>query len=361
MLRMYKFKKIRNLVSDGRSDSEIGRQLKVHRQTVAKYRSSNDPPVYTTRSRPTRTDPSASFASQMAKWIQEYPGMSAWSIHENLREQGYEGSLRTIERRIQDLKSAQVKERFFKQHYTPAEQSQFDFKESIELPFTDGPRICNLFIATLPYSDLFFAKAFPNKTYEAFAEGFHSFFERIGGVTESIRFDNLSPAVKKILKGSERLYTDAFLRAQAHYGFGLLPCSPGKGSDKGDCERDIRTFARRIDERIKLKGLCFKDFEDLNVWLREFALSQLSTSSADKFSKESKLLKPLARRDEDVLCKVAVTGVSKFGTVRLEKKKFSVPDFMILRQVKVVTSAFDVKIYGISPKRELVATHPLIL
>ena len=31
-----------------------------------------------------------------------------------------------------------------------------------------------------------------------------------GGMTEKIRFDNLAPFLKKILKGSERPYTDAF-------------------------------------------------------------------------------------------------------------------------------------------------------
>lgn len=361
MLSMYHFEKVRNLIAAGHNDSEIARTLKIHRTTVARYRSSNSPPVYTTRSRPTKADPSASFTSQMGKWIKDYPGMSAWSIHQALAEQGYVGSLRTIERRIQDLKASQVKERFYEQSYSPGEQSQFDFKESIEIPFVSGPKICHLLIATLPHSDVFFAKAFPNKTYQAFAEGFHSFFERIGGVTENFRFDNLSPVVKKVLKGSERIYTSAFLRAKAHYGFGLLPCSPGKGNEKGDCERDIRTFARRIMERINLKGLCFKDFEDFNIWLGEFAESQLSPSSRERFSEEIKFLKPLARRDEHVLCHVHLSEANKYGTVRVAKRIFSVPDFAILRQVKVVISAYDVKIYLTSPRPDLIATHPLIL
>ena len=38
-------------------------------------------------------------------------------------------------------------------------------------------------------------------------DGVHSFFEVIGGLTENIRFDNLSPVVKKVLKGDARLYT----------------------------------------------------------------------------------------------------------------------------------------------------------
>jgi hypothetical protein len=38
-------------------------------------------------------------------------------------------------------------------------------------------------------------------------------------MTQGIRFDNLSPVVKKVLEGSKRIYTDAFSRAALYYGF----------------------------------------------------------------------------------------------------------------------------------------------
>ena len=143
--------------------------------------------------------------------VSERPDLSATSIFLFIQNKGYSGSLRTVERRVGEIKAAKPKERYFEQEYTPGEQSQFDFKESVTIPFTHGETIGHLFIATLPYSDCFFAKAFPNKTYEAFADGFHSFFEFTGGMTESVRFDNLTPVVKKV-----RLFTRICLLPTSH-------------------------------------------------------------------------------------------------------------------------------------------------
>jgi transposase len=360
MLSMYNFEKIRALIKAGHNDSEISRKLGIHRHTIAKYRQANAPPRYSSRSASTREDPVRAFDGQISEWLKLHPDVCAQSIFALLQESGYRGSLRTIERRVSEMKSQKPKERYFEQQYEPGEQCQLDFKESVEIPFLSGLVECQLFLGTLPYSDVYFAKAFPNKAYEAFMDGLHSFFEVIGGMTENIRFDNLSPVVKKVLRGSERIYTAAFERARGYYDFGLLPCAPGKGSDKGDCERDIRTFSRRLQDRIKLLDLRFKDHHDFNLWLLDFCLSQRSESNSQRFALEAEKLKPLPPRDETILCQVVVTAVGKYGVVRVSRKGFSVPDTEILRQVKVVTSAFDVKIYRLGPGSRLIATHPRI-
>ena len=361
MISMYHVSQIRALIDQGLNNSEISRRLKIDRATVRKYRISNDVPRYTPRQQPrTRINPLEEYEALIAQWMQQRPDLSATSIFLFIQNKGYSGSLRTVERRVGEIKAAKPKERYFEQEYTPGEQSQFDFKESVTIPFTHGETIGHLFIATLPYSDCFFAKAFPNKTYEAFADGFHSFFEFTGGMTESVRFDNLTPVVKKVLKGSNRLYTAAFDRALEYYGFKPLPCAPAKGNEKGDVERDIRTFARRISELLFLSGQKFNNYTEFNAWLETFSSSQLTESKHERFTIEAKKLKPLPPRDEAIICQVHIANVSKLGTASIGKTRFSVPDHLILRDVKLVVSAYDVKIYQITPKVELVATHPRI-
>ena len=361
MISMYQVHQVRALIDQGLNNSQISRKLKIDRGTVRKYRESNDIPRYTPREEPrTRENPLAGFEQTISDWLTQKPNLSATSIFLFIQEQGYAGSLRTVERRVGEIKAAKPKERFFEQEYTPGEQCQFDFKESVAIPFSDGEQTGHLFIATLPYSGRFFAKAFPNKTYEAFADGFHSFFEFIGGMTESVRFDNLTPVVKKVLKGSERHYTKAFERALDYYGFKALPCAPAKGSDKGDCERDIRTFARRISELLFLSGRKFQNYEDFNLWLEQFAKNQLTDTQLERFTCEAKTFKPLPPRDEAVLCQVHLATVTKLGTAAISKSRFSVPDHLILRSVKLVMSAYDVKIYQLTPQVKLVATHPRI-
>jgi hypothetical protein len=227
----------------------------------------------------------------------------------------------------------------------------------VTLPFATGDRIIHLHFGTLPYSDYFDIKGYGIKTFEAFMDGIHSFFEGTGGMTENIRFDNLSPCVRKVLKGNERLYTPAFEKATAYYGFGLLPCAPGKGSDKGDVEREIRTHARRLLNLVKITGKTFRDFDDLNDWLAAYCLKYRPEKVSALFEEERQGLKPLPPRDEEILCKVNVVPGSKLGTISIAKTSYSILDEMIGVPCRVVASAYEVKIYRAGGNGELVAVH----
>lgn len=357
MISMYKFDQIRDFIKQGLSDSEIARRVGIHRKTVARYKRANAPPRYSSRRRASRDDPSSGYQEEIAKLTSGDDPPSARAIYQKLYRLGYRGSQRTIERRVATILSARPKERYFSQSYEPGEQSQLDFKEELPLPFVSGEKVVQVFIGSLPYSGVYFAKAFPNKTFEAFIDGLHSFFENIGGMSQKIRFDNLSPVVKKVLKGRERIYTAAFERAHSYYGFGLLPCRPGSGSDKGDVERDVRTFASRLKDALKIERPCFQDFDDLNQWLVQFCEADRSEKTSQLFAKEKECLAGLPARDENVLSKVAIMAVSKYGIVRVGKSSYSVPDRCIGRDVKIVVSAYDVKIYGLGARKDLLATH----
>jgi transposase len=351
------FFRIRELKKDGNSQRGIASELDIDRKTVKKYLESNTPPKYKMRVRESKEDPFAPYAVEAREYFKRIPDLTASEIYLLIKELGYEGSERTIERRLSSWKADRPKERFFEQEYTPGEQSQFDFKEKVTVPFINGDRIVHLHFSTLPYSDTFFIKAFGFKTYEAYMDGIHSFFEYIGGMTKNIRFDNLSPCVKKVLKGSERLYTESFSKAISYYDFGCLPCAPGKGNEKGDCERDIRTHARRLLKLIKIHGRTFKDFEDLNKWLHDYCVKYLSTSSKARLSEEQSKLKPLPPREEEVLCKVETVLASGYGTIRISKTTYSVPDQLIGASCRVVVGPYEVKIYRCGGKGELISTH----
>ena len=356
MITTYMFQKIRELHRQGVSNRQIAKKLGIDRKTVGQYLKCNGPPKYPPRKGKCRVNPFADFDGLATTLLAAVSDLTAAEIFIAAKEAGYTGSERTVDRRIAAIKAQRPKERFFDQEYEPGEQAQFDFKESVMVPFVDGVRLCHLHFSTLPFSDFFWIKAFSFKTYEAFMDGTHSFFEVIGGQTEKVRMDNLSPCVRKILKGNERLYTPAFDRAIAYYGFGVLPCRPGKGSDKGDVEREIRTQAQRIKNRIKITGQVFKGFDDFNIWLADHCVKYRLPKTDALFAQEQLKLKPLPPRDEEILCKVETTTVSPYGTVRIGKTTYSVPDAAIGVDCRVVVSAYDVKIYR-AGNRELVATH----
>ena len=93
------------------------------------------------------------------------------------------------------------------------------------------------FVLDLPHSDGCFVKAYPAETTEAFLDGHVSAFAFLGGVPQSILYDNTKLAVARILGDG---------RPQAHPGVSPscspTTCSrtgsvvPGKGNDKGKVE-----------------------------------------------------------------------------------------------------------------------------
>jgi len=358
MMTMYMFQKIRLLVEQNKSDREIARELGINRKTVKKYRQTNAPPHYTSRTRPTREDPFQAFSVAVAAICEKTPSITADEVFMLIKAEGYRGSLRTIERRLARIKAAKPKERFFEQEYEPGEQAQFDFKEEVELKFVDGPRIVHLHFGTLPYSDFFAIHAYPFKNYEAFIDGVASFFETCGGLTKNIRFDNLAPCVSKVLRGSKRVYTEAFSKAANYYGFGLLPCSPGKGSDKGDVEREIRTQIRRLKNQISHTDKVFKDFSDLNMWLNDFCPRFRTEKTSKLWLDERRYLKPQPPRRTDILSKVITTLVTPYGTTRLSRSTYSVSDEHIGKAVRVVAGPFSVDIYLVGDDQRHIASHP---
>jgi transposase len=69
-------------------------------------------------------------------------------------------------------------------------------------------------------------------------------FTYFGGVPGRIRYDNLKPAVTRVLKGRDRDEAERFVALRSHYGFDSFFCVPGKAGahEKGGVEGEIGRF-----------------------------------------------------------------------------------------------------------------------
>ena len=344
MISVHKFKQIREMKSESKSAREIAKTLKMDRKTVGRYVHANSPPKPVKRVSKRLTAVNV-IQEPVNAILKKNNRNSRREVRALLLKQGFEKlSLTTVGRAITVYRAALSKEVFFPQVYQPGEQIQVDFKEEFEVPFEDGPKTVQLFVGSLPFSGGAFGKALPAKTFVCFVDGLRSTFEEFGGVPKNLRFDNLSPCVSKVGRGSDRIYTAAFKAATEHFGFGLLPCSPGKGSDKGHVERDIQTYERWITNAILNNDLKFKSFEHLNVWLAEFFRDQRTELVKEKLSVERQLLNPLPAWDEAVQCKVVAATVRPSGFIKADGREFSTPDNHIGHQCDVLIGAFGVEI-----------------
>ena len=67
-----------------------------------------------------------------------------------------------------------------------------------------------------------------------------------GGVFRRLRYENLSVAVKKILRGFRREETTRFFAFRSHWDFEAAFCTPGEegAHEKGGVEGEVGTFRR---------------------------------------------------------------------------------------------------------------------
>ena len=129
-------------------------------------------------------------------------------------------------------------------HHPPG-HAQVDFGEAVVEVGGRREKVA-FFCLILPHSNVWFVKAYPRETTEAFLDGHVSAFAFLGGVPRSILYDNTTLAVARILGDGTRRRTQAFTHLQSHYLFRDRFGRPGKGNDKGKVEALVKTARRRF-------------------------------------------------------------------------------------------------------------------
>jgi transposase len=104
-----------------------------------------------------------------------------------------------------------------------------------------------MFVLRLSHSGRAFHVAFATQAQEAFLQGHVLAFAHFGAVPGRIKYDNLKPAVVRVLKGRDREESERFIALRSHYGFDSFFCRPGKDGahEKGGVEGEIGRFRRR--------------------------------------------------------------------------------------------------------------------
>jgi len=132
------------------------------------------------------------------------------------------------------------------QTHPPGAEAEVDFGEFWASVAGVGLKLW-MFVMRLSHSGRAFHVAFATQAQEAFLEGHVLAFAHFGAVPARIRYDNLKPAVIRVLKGRDRVESERFIALRSHYGFDSFFCRPGKDGahEKGGVEGEIGRFRRR--------------------------------------------------------------------------------------------------------------------
>ncbi len=111
-----------------------------------------------------------------------------------------------------------VGEVFVPQVHAPGAEAEVDWGEArVELAGV-STRV-HLFLMRASFSGAAFCQASLVETQQAFLELHVEAFAWFGGVFAGVRFDNLTSAVKQVLKGRRRVESDRFVALRSHYLF----------------------------------------------------------------------------------------------------------------------------------------------
>ena len=189
---MSQWAEVRHLhVVEGVPKKEIARRLKLDVKTVRRAIGRSMPPVRVSPPRPGTLDP---WRERIKQWLCEEPRLTAKRIRRLLLPMAGPVPARTVRRYVAGLRTAvRLKEAFVHRSVRPGTTMEVDFGESwVDIAGT--PCKVNYLVATLPFSNAYFAKAYPVERIESLLDGIESAFRYFWGLVDRLVLDNTSLA-----------------------------------------------------------------------------------------------------------------------------------------------------------------------
>jgi transposase len=219
---------------------QAAKDLGISRNTVRRYLR-GDTPIGERRasSRPTPVRDAVvgrvhAMLAESRGWTAGKQRLTATRLHQMLRAEGLEVGATLIKELVREWRR-QRQEVFVPLTYRPGELAEVDFFEVV-VDVGGERRKAFLFVMRLMFSGRDFGWLYERQDQACFLDGLVRAFHHVGFVPRRIAFDNLRPAVRRLLHGSMRELTQRFAALVTHYVFEPCFARPRTGHDKGGVE-----------------------------------------------------------------------------------------------------------------------------
>jgi len=246
----------------GESDRAIHRALRIHRETVKKYRvwaaeqgllTGELPSVAELHQILAATLPSSA-PPQNVSSVEPYrelvvrlrsEGVEVAAIHARLQERGYGGSYAAVWRFVRQLEPL-TPEATVRVERRPGEEAQVDFGYAgmMRDPYSGQMRRSWAFVMTLAWSRHQYVEFVFDQRVETWLLCHRHAFDYFGGVPQRIVLDNLKAAIRRACQDDPQVQ-QAYRECAQHYGFLIAPCRVRTPQHKGKVEQGGVHYVKR--------------------------------------------------------------------------------------------------------------------
>jgi transposase len=336
---------------------ELARRHGVHRRAVRQALADATPPP---RKRPEgRPAPALGpYRALIDEWLlgdraappkQRHSARRIWQ--RLVEERGAEVAEVTVRRHVRARRRelGMAGEAFVPQIHPAGAEAEVDWGEATVI-MRARPIHVGLFYLRACHSGAAYVAAFPRMTQQAFLEGHAGAFAFFGGVFGLIRYDNLSSAVKLVLRGRRRVEADRFVALRSHYLFASAFTLAGIAGahEKGGVEGEVGRYRRRHLVPVPEVG----SWAELDALLARGLALDLgrrivgrAETVGEALERERALLRPLPA-EAHAAAEIATPRVDQKALVTVRQSRYSVPVRLVGLRVEARVGA-----------REVVITH----
>ena len=340
--------RIRTLDADGVPGRKIAAELRISRNTVAKYVNQIDfsptPPTVQV------TSLVDAYANIVEQWLLDDLRQPRKQRHTGRRvydrlvtEHGFVGSYSTVQRWVKRWRQARMVpgDGFNELEWEPG-SAQADFGEAIAI--VKGQRVVtHMLVVTWPYSNTRYAVVLPGETAECVCDGLRTIFEHVGRAPARVVFDNATGVGRRVRK--EITTTKLFEAFKLHYRFTAVFTNPDSGHEKGSVENAVGYIRRNALVPIPH----VESFQGLSDYLLTVCDRLLTRSHYRKdatigslFATDLEVMRELPGISFDA-CTWESRRVDKVGNIEVQGVKYYIGDAYSGQRLNIGIRAFTIE------------------
>jgi transposase len=337
----------------GLSFAQIGRELKLDEETVAKWARLKTYSQRLNAQRKRKLDP---YKPIIQRWLEQHP-YTATQIFQRLRaEAAYTGGISILTDYVRTVRPVRAPA-FLTLAFAPGECAQVDWGGAGSMAIGSTRRRLSFFVMVLCYSRLCYVEFTLGEATEHFLAAHQNAFKFFGGVPAKVLIDNLKTAVLHHPIGERPLFHPRYLDFAAHYGFEPRACNVRKANEKGRVESGVGYVKKNFLAGLELPPGLNALNSAARHWMDTVANIRIHGEThkqpVELFALEKQHLNALSPLPADTGIIRTVRATNRFRVV-LDTNRYSVPSLYASQRLLLKTFADRLCIYH---GEKLVATH----